>query len=143
MTTLIPPDLYNLSRVNYTFAMWTRRSTGLGLSLLLLLTSVAGLASHDHATATAHEELECAILHDGHELTVTTVGDSPSWAAAAEPHHHLCVGCQAKAQRSLLADSLAVAFGTSLEDEDAHLDELSPRSSLIPSPRSLRGPPVA
>jgi len=121
--------------------MWTRGSSSLALSILLLLTSVVGMAGHDHAAGVERAGTECVVDHErAHGASPAPA--RPETSAAGERHQHHCLACRFSGQRISLASMLALAGPVSAERAAAAIRH-EPRVSLPWTGRTLRGPPSA
>lgn len=121
--------------------MRSLRFLGPLLAALLLTTSTAGLVNHDHGLAPERGEYGCARDHQAEHDTATfspTAGlrSSGGW------HHHHCLQCQLNGHRSLLDPARGTDLGLGLGQEASVHPAAAPTLRLLPSSRSLRGPPL-
>lgn len=121
--------------------MWVKRLAAPVLSLLLLLSSTAGLVAHDHATSIDLGAVDCAIDHD--RAHGATPASGPVVAAAGEHHAHDCVGCHFAGSRVLAAVASSAAGSLGSDAARFAKPESLPRIALAWTGRTLRGPPSA
>lgn len=86
--------------------MWIRWTGSVALSLALMLSSMVGLAEHDHATAIERVGSDCAVDHE-REGGFRPATPDPVLAASGQQHHHRCHACIHGAKRVVVASASA------------------------------------
>ncbi len=118
------------------------RDTGaLALHLLLALTMLLAATGHDHVGRPDQDAGPCVVDHDAaHEGQQQS--SVPRLSHGAEEHEHECLGCRLGSQRWSLAKP-QLTGSSLLVAQAARFPDTSPRSLLLPSSRTNRGPPAS
>lgn len=118
------------------------RSRVIAASLLwiLLLSSTAGWIGHEHDAGGA-ADYACAETHLSEQLG--TAPADGAWHTAGPLHEHHCLGCRFNGKRSLAQPWQGIKAALHVCLGKVPFADASPRTAVLRSGGTLRGPPLA